>query len=64
MTTRLLIEGRPGVGKTTAAQCLVGILRGCGVSVTGFTTGEVREGGRRVGFRVTAVGGHAPCSHT
>lgn len=57
MTTRLLIEGRPGAGKTTAAQCLAGILRGCGVSVTGFTTGEVREGGRRVGFTVTAVGG-------
>jgi nucleoside-triphosphatase len=55
--TRLLIEARPGVGKTTAARRLVKILQERGISVRGFTTEEIREGGRRVGFAVTAVGG-------
>jgi nucleoside-triphosphatase len=58
VTTRLLIEGRPGAGKTTAARRLVGILRERGVPVRGFLTEEIRDGGRRVGFAVTAVGGH------
>jgi nucleoside-triphosphatase len=58
VTTRLLVEGRPGAGKTTAARRLVGMLRGRGVLVRGFTTEEIREGGRRVGFAVTAVDGH------
>ena len=57
MTARPLVEGRPGAGKTTAALRLLGILRGRGVAVEGFTTEEIREGGRRVGFAVTAVGG-------
>jgi nucleoside-triphosphatase len=57
MTTRLLIEGRPGAGKTTVARRLAGILRGRGIPVRGFTTEEIRERGRRVGFTVTAVGG-------
>lgn len=58
MSTRLLVEGRPGAGKTTAARRLVEILRGRGVPVQGFTTEEIREGGRRVGFAVNPVGGH------
>lgn len=33
MTTRLLVEARPGAGKTTAARRLVGILRERGVPV-------------------------------
>jgi nucleoside-triphosphatase len=57
MTVRLLIEGRPGAGKTTAARRLAGMLRGQGIAVRGFTTEEIRERGRRVGFTVTAVGG-------
>ncbi len=58
MTTRLLVEGRPGVGKTTAALRLVGILHQRGIPVCGFTTEEIRDGGRRAGFAVTAVDGH------
>lgn len=58
MTTRLLVEARPGAGKTTAARRLVGILRERGVPVRGFITEEIREGGRRVGFAVNAVDGH------
>lgn len=64
MTTRLLIEGRPGAGKTTAAQRLAGILQERGIPVRGFITEEIREGGRRVGFAVTAMGGtHAVLAH-
>ena len=58
MTARLLVQGRPGAGKSTAARRLVDILRARGVPVRGFTTEEIREGGRRVGFAVNAVDGH------
>jgi len=55
--TRLLIETRPGAGKTTAARRVVSILQEWGVPVQGFTTEEIREGDRRAGFAVPAVGG-------
>jgi nucleoside-triphosphatase len=48
----VLIEGRPGSGKTTAALAVLRILRAGGVDVGGFTTEEIRAGGRRVGFAV------------
>jgi nucleoside-triphosphatase len=54
---RILLEGRPGSGKTTVARRLVDRLRAAGLPVTGFTTEEIREGRQRVGFRVEAVGG-------
>jgi nucleoside-triphosphatase len=56
-TDRVLLEGRPGIGKTTVARRLVELLREKGVAVTGFTTEEIREGRRRVGFAVEAVSG-------
>ena len=58
MTTRLLVEGRPGAGKTTAARRLVEILRVREVPLRGFTTEEIRDGGRRVGFAVNTVDGN------
>jgi nucleoside-triphosphatase len=54
---RILLEGRPGAGKTTVARRLVERLVAAGVPVTGFTTQEIRHDRRRVGFRVEAVGG-------
>ncbi len=54
---RVLLEGRPGVGKTTVAVEVVERLRAAGVPVGGFTTAEIRRQGRRVGFRVAAIGG-------
>jgi nucleoside-triphosphatase len=54
---RVLLEGRPGVGKTTVARRLVELLRDEGVRVAGFTTEEIREGRRRVGFAVEAISG-------
>jgi nucleoside-triphosphatase len=56
-TPRLLLEGRPGIGKTTVARRLVALLQQRGVPVGGFTTAELRTGGRREGFVVEAVSG-------
>jgi nucleoside-triphosphatase len=54
---RLLLEGRPGVGKTTALARVVELLRAEGGSVTGFLTRELREGGARVGFTLETLDG-------
>jgi nucleoside-triphosphatase len=56
-TPRLLLEGRPGIGKSTVARRLLDLLRQAGVPVGGFTTGELRTGGRRAGFLVEAASG-------
>jgi nucleoside-triphosphatase len=54
---RILLEGRPGVGKTTVARRLVDELRGAGVPISGFTTEEMRHDGGRVGFAIETVAG-------
>jgi nucleoside-triphosphatase len=54
---RLLLEGRPGIGKTTLARRLLALLQQAGVQVGGFTTAELRTGGRREGFVVEAASG-------
>jgi nucleoside-triphosphatase len=54
---RLLLEGRPGTGKTTVVRRLADLLSEAGVPATGFVTEEVRERGRRVGFRIEALSG-------
>ncbi len=54
---RVLLEGRPGVGKTTVARRLIDTLQARGVPVAGFTTEEIREGRQRVGFAVEAISG-------
>ena len=62
---KILLEGRPGSGKTTVAVRLVDVLRERGVAVTGFVTHELRERGRRVGFEVeTFSGRRATLAHT
>lgn len=50
MARILLLTGTPGVGKTTLMGSLLAALRERRVG--GFTTGEIREGGRRLGFRI------------
>jgi nucleoside-triphosphatase len=52
VSARLLIEARPGAGKTTALSRLAERLRDDGVALSGFLTREMREGGRRVGFEI------------
>jgi nucleoside-triphosphatase len=54
---RLLIEGRPGAGKTTAVLRLAERLRRAGLPLAGFVTEELRERGRRVGFTVESLDG-------
>jgi nucleoside-triphosphatase len=54
---RILLEGRPGSGKTTIARRLADFLRERGLQVSGFTTAELRERGRRVGFAVETMDG-------
>lgn len=56
---KLCVEGRPGVGKTTMVKGVVASLQQIGLGVCGFTTGEIRIAGRRVGFAVESVGGGA-----
>jgi nucleoside-triphosphatase len=55
--SRVLLEGRPGIGKSTLARRLLDRLQQAGVPVGGFTTAELRTGGRREGFAVQAVSG-------
>lgn len=54
---KLLLEGRPGSGKTTVARRLLASLIADEVDVTGFTTAEIRENGTRVGFTIETVDG-------
>lgn len=56
-TPRLLVEGRPGIGKTTVARRLLTLLQEADVPVGGFTTGELRTSGRREGFVIEAASG-------
>jgi nucleoside-triphosphatase len=57
---RILLEGRPGVGKTTVVRRLLPLLQSRGIGVVGFTTEEIRagrQGGHRTGFSIEAIGG-------
>lgn len=51
---RFLITGRPGSGKTTAVEKVVQELD---QPAGGFTTSELRIGGRRVGFELRTLSG-------
>lgn len=49
---KVLVTGRPGIGKTTLISKVVQGLRDNGVSVGGMITYEIREMGIRTGFLV------------
>ena len=52
---RILLTGPPGIGKTTLMADLADDLRD--YSPVGFLTREIREGGRRRGFRLIGLHG-------
>jgi nucleoside-triphosphatase len=54
---RILLEGRPGAGKSTVAPRLADRLGQDGIPVSGFVTEEIRESGRRLGFSIESFGG-------
>ena len=54
---RILLEGRPGAGKSTIARRLADRLGRDGIPVSGFLTEEIRESGRRLGFSLERFGG-------
>jgi nucleoside-triphosphatase len=57
MPARVLLEGRPGSGKSTVAARVVELLDERRIPVVGFVTRELRERGRRVGFEVASFDG-------
>jgi nucleoside-triphosphatase len=57
MPPRLLVEARPGAGKTTAFRRLASLLEESGTAASGFTTEEIREKGRRLGFAIESLDG-------
>jgi nucleoside-triphosphatase len=54
---RILLEGRPGAGKSTVARRLADSMSQDGITVSGFITEEIRESGRRLGFSLERFGG-------
>jgi len=53
----ILLTGTPGTGKTTAVARVAGRLEERGRDVGGFYTEEIRDAGRRVGFRLVSFDG-------
>jgi nucleoside-triphosphatase len=51
----LLLSGQPGVGKTTVVRALPALLGGW--RLAGFTTEEIRQGERRMGFQGRTIEG-------
>jgi nucleoside-triphosphatase len=61
---RILLEGRPGSGKSTVARRVLELLEERNVRVRGFVTDEIRKSGRREGFLVeTTDGDRATLAH-
>jgi nucleoside-triphosphatase len=61
---KILLEGRPGVGKTTVVRRIAELLGDAGLVLAGFVTEELRDGRRRVGFSVeTLDGDYAVLAH-
>jgi nucleoside-triphosphatase len=48
---KIAVTGRPGIGKTTLCMKVFNALKS-EVEVAGFITQEVRESGRRIGFKI------------
>jgi nucleoside-triphosphatase len=55
MRKNVLLTGKPGIGKTTAIRRIVDNLNPS--NVAGFWSQEIREEGRRVGFKIETLSG-------
>lgn len=51
----VVITGRPGVGKSTVFNRVVSRLKDLGLKIYGFYCPEVREGSRRIGFKIIDI---------
>ncbi len=51
----IALTGRPGVGKSTVFMRVVNKLNSLGFNVYGFYCPEVRERGRRIGFKIIDI---------
>ncbi len=52
---KVIITGRPGIGKTTVFSKAIELLRSRGITVGGFACPEIRRGGVRVGFDIVDI---------
>lgn len=52
---KIAITGRPGIGKTTACKKVYDALKDK-INIEGFVTIEVREKGKRIGFKIKELG--------
>ena len=52
---KILVTGRPGIGKTTLVRRVIELCRKEGIKVGGMISYEVRERGRRVGFKILDI---------
>jgi nucleoside-triphosphatase len=55
VVAKVLLSGPPASGKTTLTKAVVHELRERGEQLAGFTTSDIRRGGRRTGFTITGV---------
>ena len=55
--TFIAITGRPGIGKTTIFRKIYEFLANSGLKIAGFYCPEIRERGRRIGFRIRSMDG-------
>jgi len=52
---RIFLAGQPNSGKTTAVRKICGLLNCRGKTAGGMISGEIREGGTRVGFMLEDI---------
>ena len=57
MPKKILVTGKPEIGKTTVIRKVADGLQKKGIKVLGFYTQEIRENNKRVGFKIIGLDG-------
>ena len=52
---KIFLTGEPGYGKSTVLMKVIDILKSKGLKVGGFMTPDIRERGKRIGFKVIDI---------